>query len=553
MKRKRIAGLLTVIVCLLPLIAGMFGFGGTAQAAAPVDEQKVNVTLHKKKMDQFPTKEIQNTGDKMDIFDQYEGLPGVTFNVWDISKDFYDQVNADTTEKEYADVVKDVIEKFKLDDAKDAVKKDSGITGPDGTVEFIELDKRSEDGTYKVYFFEEEKLDGVTASATPLILVLPVVKDKVENRDIHLYPKNKIKGEIDKVLVDEDGNPLYNKDKPEEEPKKKDYYDYEVGKMIYYRASFTIPSQIGELIEKEGGQQTRYTKLIFKDAVSENGLKFEGIDRITIGDAGSNIKDEFITYGVPTYMSTADPYDEKAGFNITMNLNDAISNVNSTDFETSKTTAEYLSKFGGKTINIYYAVSFTDKTPVDVNVNNKFEVNLTHDGKDEDEFDDEVPPIVTGGKKFLKHEAEKTDQALAGAKFIVIKKDGGKDFYLTYDKDNSTVTWTEVKGNEDYKTAATKYTSDLNGHIQVTGLSFGTYYLREIEAPNGFQLLDGDKDFVVSKDSFEEEATLPIANVSKGGFLPSTGGKGIIAFLAVGMALMLFAFYKYRRVQQAAN
>ena len=55
MKRKRMTGLLAVIAFLLPLITGMFGFGETSYADAPTDEQKVNVTLHKKKMDQFPT------------------------------------------------------------------------------------------------------------------------------------------------------------------------------------------------------------------------------------------------------------------------------------------------------------------------------------------------------------------------------------------------------------------------------------------------------------------------------------------------------------------
>lgn len=553
MKRKRMTGLLAVIAFLLPLITGMFGFGETSYADAPTDEQKVNVTLHKKKMDQFPTEDIQNTGEEMSEFNQYEGLPGVTFKAWDISDDFYSQLNAEVSAtasaEEYAAAVKKLMKEFVFTESK-ATLKDTKETNDSGLAVFNNLDKRSADGTYKVYFFEELAKSGVQASATPLILVLPVVKNNVENRDIHLYPKNKVKGEIDKVLVDENGNPLYNEEKPEEEPKKKDRYDYEVGKKVYYRASFTIPNQIGEIINKDSGQQTRYTKLIFKDAVSENGLKFEGIDRITIGDSSTSIKDDFFTHGVPTYMSTADPYNEKAGFTITMNLNDAVSGVDDTNFNTSKTTAEYLSQYGGKTINIYYAVSFTEKTPVDVDVNNKFEVDLTHDGETQHEEDGDVPPIVTGGKKFLKHEDGKETQALDGATFIVIKKDSGKDYYLTY-KDN-TVTWTEIGADKDY-TNATRYTSENGGKITVSGLAFGTYYLREIEAPNGFQLLTDDKDFIISKDSFKDEATLKVANVSKGGFLPSTGGKGIIAFLAVGMALMLFAFYKYRRIQHAAN
>lgn len=553
MKRKRMTGLLAVIAFLLPLITGMFGFGETTYAAAPADEQKVNVTLHKKKMDQFPTEDVQNTGEEMSEFNQYEGLPGVTFKAWDISDDFYDQLNAKVSATdsaaEYAEAVKKLMKEFVFTESK-ATLKDTKVTNDSGLAVFDNLDKRSADGTYKVYYFEEKIPDGVTASATPLILVLPVVKDKVENRDIHLYPKNKVKGEIDKELVDENGKPLYNEDDPEP---KQSRYDYEVGKMIYYHASFTIPSQIGEILESEDGSLlTRYSQLHFKDAVTQIGVKFEGIQSIYVGEKEDreNIRDEFLGYADVNYTNHEDNYDGLAGFDINMKLNASKDTDGDGKFTTSKATAEYLKNHAGKTLHIYYAVSFTDKTPVDVDINNNFSVDLTHDGNIEEKENATAPSVVTGGKKFLKHEDGKETQALDGATFIVIKKDSGKDYYLTY-KDN-TVTWTEIGADKDY-TNATRYTSKNGGKITVSGLAFGTYYLREIEAPNGFQLLTDDKDFIISKDSFKDEATLKVANVSKGGFLPSTGGKGIIAFLAIGMALMLFAFYKYRRIQQVAN
>ncbi|MBU5584770.1 fimbrial assembly protein, partial [Enterococcus sp. S181_ASV_20] len=56
-------------------------------------------------------------------------------------------------------------------------------------------------------------------------------------------------------------------------------YDFEVGQQIHYRASFVIPSQIGDLVNGA----PRYTKLEFKDAVDQTGVKFEGIDQIVIG------------------------------------------------------------------------------------------------------------------------------------------------------------------------------------------------------------------------------------------------------------------------------
>ncbi|MDU5510850.1 SpaH/EbpB family LPXTG-anchored major pilin [Enterococcus gilvus] len=538
MKSKKIVRVVTAIVCLLPLIAGVFGFGGAVQAAA---EGKVDVTLHKKKMDQFPTNPVENTGKEMAEFEQYEGLAEVTFEAWDITTDFYTQLNklvAPNASKDvYEAAVKDLMKNFKLN--KDAaVSKGSETTDKLGLATFADLDKRTTEGTYKVYLFEETDSKGATASAVPLILVLPVVDEAGENTDIHLYPKNKIKGEIDKELVDEDGKELTGKDR----------YDYEVGKKIYYHASFTIPSQIGEILDSEGSLQTRYTKLQFKDEVSQNGVKFEGIERISIADKTDDIKAAFLSHGTASYTSTAAPYNEKAGFTIDMNLSDAKSDGDAAKFASSKETAEYLKPFGGKTLHIYYAISFTDKTPVDVDINNNFSVELTHDGQTETDDHTTVPPVVTGGKKFMKHESEKENQGLDGAKFVVIKKEDGKDYYLT--NKNDQMIWTEVGETEDFATA-THYTSENGGHLQVSGLAFGTYYLREIEAPKGFQLLETDKEFIVDKGSFDDAATLPIANVSKGGFLPSTGGTGIIAFLVIGAALMTGAFIKYRQINHA--
>ena len=73
--------------------------------------------------------------------------------------------------------------------------------------------------------------------------------------------------------------------------------------------------------------------------------------------------------------------------------------------------------------------------------------------------------------------------------------------------------------------------------------------MREIKAPNGFQKLTDDVDFTVDKGSYNNATELQIANTSKGGTLPSTGGMGIIAFIVIGLGLMAAAIVRYRRVQ----
>ncbi|MEQ7207731.1 pilin N-terminal domain-containing protein [Enterococcus avium] len=93
--KKKWVALLTTLLCLIPLLAGVLGGGDSAYAADSVD-----VTIHKKKMDEFPNSSIENTGEEMNEFNRYEGLPGITFTAWDISEDFYAELRSRLTGNE---------------------------------------------------------------------------------------------------------------------------------------------------------------------------------------------------------------------------------------------------------------------------------------------------------------------------------------------------------------------------------------------------------------------------------------------------------------------
>ncbi|MDU6525072.1 MAG: fimbrial assembly protein, partial [Enterococcus sp.] len=56
--RGKVISFIMALLCMVPLIAGLAGFGNEASAAGDT----VNVTLHKKKMDQFPTA-MKNPGE----------------------------------------------------------------------------------------------------------------------------------------------------------------------------------------------------------------------------------------------------------------------------------------------------------------------------------------------------------------------------------------------------------------------------------------------------------------------------------------------------------
>lgn len=142
-------------------------------------------------------------------------------------------------------------------------------------------------------------------------------------------------------------------------------------------------------------------------------------------------------------------------------------------------------------------------------------------------------------------EEGKTPKKLAGAKFVVIDK-ASKDTegvkYLKYDATandgKGAFSWLEKKD----AAQATVYTTDVNGAAEISGLAAGTYYLLEIEAPQGYNVLTDAQPVTLTKGVDDDKVdhllmTAQVAN-NKGLELPSTGGMGTVAFAVVGLIVM---------------
>ncbi len=136
---------------------------------------------------------------------------------------------------------------------------------------------------------------------------------------------------------------------------------------------------------------------------------------------------------------------------------------------------------------------------------------------------------------------------LDGAKFVVIDKEKRSDAdvrYLMYEakanNNNGAYSWV-TDANK-----ATVYTSGENGvkgEVAISGLAAGEYYLLEIEAPQGYNVLTNTVKVELTKDENPTETSdtflksIPIEN-NKGTILPSTGGMGTVAFAVVGLIVM---------------
>lgn len=140
-----------------------------------------------------------------------------------------------------------------------------------------------------------------------------------------------------------------------------------------------------------------------------------------------------------------------------------------------------------------------------------------------------------------------TNTPLAGAKFILSKNQNVDDSNaIKFTQDGDIYTYAANQTSED----ATKIlVSQNNGYIKIQGLEAGTYYLKETEAPQGYNKIsdpieikigtndDGTQKILVNTNEVKN-GVVKVQNNS-GSLLPSTGGMGTTLIYVVGSILVL--------------
>ena len=383
-------------------------------------------------------------------------------------------------------------------------------TGADGTVTFTGLKAG------KYYIVENKAKSTLTSdeqlansAAVPVEINLPVFKATggwytTGTDAVHVYPKNTVdKPSIDKI-VSEDAK----------------HDTALVGETKTFKVTSTMPEGIKD-----------YKVLKFTDKFSA-GLTYTG--NLVVKKGGTDVDHS-------NYSTTGTDAVGTKGAAISIAFNeDYIKTLNPKDVITITYDAV-----------INETAVMGEANPNDVKLTYGTNPDSTKEVKP-----NETPELHTGGAKFEKID-KATSAKLAGAKFVVTNAEG--KYLKVTDATATTIAKNEWIEATDAKAAvnagAKVFTSASDGTFEVKGLPYGKkgddnatgetkYKLVEVEAPNGYALLQQPVEFTISSTTY----TGGINQVNNNKVtIPQTGGIGSALVIAAGVLVVGLGFIAKRR------
>lgn len=535
---------------LTPLLQG---FSTTADAAEVTTKpEEVTITLHKRSFSSLPT-EVPNNG----LVDNDFGgkpLPGVDFSLFDVTDVYYDLLKDDPTTVDVNDgmtsaaaiqliqtgVTSEWFQYYQLKAEKTVTTADTG----EAVFNQLEVTETANEKRDKAYLFLETYSPADIAKvATPMVVLMPVMMPDTDNPgewldtyndDIHLYPKNETQESSKVMNID----PSELKEIELSDGTKVSYADLEKGYLINY----TITAPVPYFIDKVNDDGTPVINHFIIEDKPTAGLTYFNQDVVvTAGTTKLTLNEDYTLEEVAN------------GFKLTI--------LTEKDGTANTTTLAKLATARGGQLTVNYSMKLTATITPDDLQDNTAKIAIGR-GDTYDYSEDVVPPekVVTGGRQFEKYDASSKTK-LAGAEFELW--DAAKEKYAVFYKDGTALSSYQNDADSvewvDDQTAATKFVSLKDtGKFEVQGLEYGTYYMKEVKAADGYALPTGEAAFTKftvelgSYSGFEtigQPTDVEIPNTKKGA-LPSTGGNGIYLFLLIGSFLMLAAYGGYRKLKK---
>lgn len=287
---------------------------------------------------------------------------------------------------------------------------------------------------------------------------------------------------------------------------------FDQGATVNYQATITVPNNISD-----------YTEFNWVDTPG-TGLKYSSDTAFTL------------TYG-DSVDGTQTALTKSTDYNLTYDTDNKTYKIDFLDSSNKLLN----SSLAGKVVKISYSMALDPTTAkVATGIDNNYTLNWDNGtGKNTNKG---TATVYTYGAKFIKKSAGIlgtgiNNSALSGAEFVVTNSNGK---YLN--QKDGTSNWVSSQDK------ATVFTSGTDGTFSVEGLAEGTYSLKEIKAPTGYQLRTSDLSFTVDKNS--NSKTIEVDDNAKG--LLSTGSQWLMLIIAlvivIGTTLGVKEYRKARKV-----
>lgn len=526
--RRSITRTLTAIAAGVVALGMAFAGGATANATAPVSGQS-SITINGNGQDL--THRTFEAYRVIDITDVATGADGSESYTLEIDSAYRDQVRATAQEVLHTAA-----------DATDAavVNTISGMDA-DKTRSFAEKLVKELDAANQTANVSSDKFgsEGMNKQATGLDAGWYLVRETTDasskpnattgNAPLSLFMMKG--GQNINITVKSDVPTSHKKIVNANYSNPRDADDFQTNENITYRLTFDIPSN-WKTQYKDGFYFTMHDEL-------SAGLDYVGDPVIKVADNENSI-------------TNAVDWDESArGYGYTPVFSQSGKTVEwKFATETSDTTNRKANlKLAGKTVVVYYKAKMNASAKIASTGGNgnTYQVYYQHNpGNAADGYDHttpETPNVYTYQFIVVKQDGDNKDTKLSGAKFkLYSDQSATKEVAVSLANGVYTV---DPNGKA-------VLTTDTNGKITVNGLDSGTYYLKETKAPSGYKLDDTVRTVTVTPDSVVVDAkngaaitykvnddsnhTMTIDNYK--GFLPSTGGMGIVLMVVAGVLLI---------------